>query len=179
MIRTLRPWSGFGLALAAILFLLASANRDVEWLNGAIPVGEDTLIAARGLMPNYLSSSGNYICCLANMNSINVDNPDPYVCLCFDQDDGTNCLYCKGPTALSGYYSAGAGSSVQPSGGTAYCSDSLELFTGSCLDGDCVAAGSGLGCGFSYPTFGFQTRIEEGHSLDGGLRLATTSVNRR
>jgi len=46
MIRTLRPWSGFGLALAAILFLLASANRDVEWLNGAIPVGEDTLIAA-------------------------------------------------------------------------------------------------------------------------------------
>ena len=136
MIRTLGPWAGFAAALAAFLFALAPENRGGEGLSGAMPVGEDTLIAARGLNPNYLSYNATYICCFSN-------DVGAEVCDCTDWPRNTVCIYCSGFGALSGNYSAGKGGSVQPSGGSVDCNLTMQLFIGVC-DG-------GIDCDFAVP----------------------------
>ena len=138
-----------------------------------MPVGEDTLIAARGLNPNYLSYNATYICCFSN-------DVGAEVCDCTDWPRNTVCIYCSGFGALSGNYSAGKGGSVQPSGGSVDCNLTMQLFIGVCDGGiDCDFAVPIGACGGTYPTFTFQSTMNEGESTGAQRRLAIATVNRR
>jgi hypothetical protein len=176
MMRILRLWAGVATASAAVLVLLASENRAGEGLSGATPLGEGTLIAARGLMPNYWSGSGFYICCLNAIQGL----AGGWVCDCSDSYDGTRCAWCQGISALSGYYSTGTGSGVQPSGASPNCAQTMDLYVGLCQDGDCNGAFSGSTCSRgTYPAFDFQTGMNEGQPSDIQRQLTMATVSRR
>jgi hypothetical protein len=173
MIRVLTSWYGVAATFAAVLFLLASENRVGAGLNGAVAASEDTLIAARGLMPNYLSGNGRLVCCYTSVGGLK-----GWVCDCNDVLDDTNCGWCTGISALSGYYSAGAPSTVQPSGATLGCT-TMDLWVGLCDDGDCDGAFSGSTCFGSYPGFDFQSTMNGGSGADVRSRLAVANISRQ
>jgi hypothetical protein len=174
MIRISWLWGGGALVSVAVLTLLASEYRWGEGASGAVPVGEDILAAARGLMPNYTSLSANGACCANSLNG-------GAVCVCSVLNVGANCNQCKGISAPSGLYSNTLpDSGIEPTGTNADC-DSLDLYTGTCnAAGNCITVNANTGCPGVYPTYINQgVGLNEGYSSGVQHRLAMATVNRR
>lgn len=138
----------------AALAALGLAGAGAASLGGAVPLGEEVLVATSGMVPNYASYAGNVQCC------INYVKQQPNsTCTCragLTGNWGASCAQCMGICAPSGLYSTNYTSGIQPTGDNADCSH-LILWTGTCdFYGNCESAESPNDCSGSYPVFDYE-----------------------